>query len=200
MNLTNDVLETVKIRSARIEDSRKLAKLFSISSDGVADYTWSTLAEPGENILDVGERRYSREDTQFSYQKCTIAEIAGEIVGMIAAFPMETEDSSNSEKDVDPILAPYTKLEQPNSYYIAGMAVFPEHRGKGIGSKFLEIAERQAKGLGLNQISLIVFEGNRGAKKLYDRHGYYEISRERVVPHELIHYAGYALLMVKDIS
>lgn len=199
MTLAAHMLDRIRCRPARKEESRIIAELFSISSDGVADYTWSTLAGPGENVLDVGERRYSREDTQFSYQNCTIAEIAGEIVGMIAAFPMENEDSSNSEKDVDPILAPYTKLEQPNSYYIAGMAVFPEYRGKGIGSKFLEIAERQAKGLGLNQISLIVFEENRGAKKLYDRHGYYEIAREKVVPHELIHYAGYALLMVKDI-
>lgn len=199
MNLIKGVLQKLKIRTARKEDSRKIAELFSISSDGVADYTWSTLAEPGEDILDVGERRYSREDTQFSYQNCTIAEIDGEIVGMPAAFPIESEESNDGRKDIDPILAPYTKLEQPNSYYIAGMAVFPEYRGKGIGSKFLEIAEQQARGLGLNQISLIVFEGNRGAKRLYERHGYYELARERVVPHELIHYAGYALLMVKDI-
>ncbi|MGB7292510.1 MAG: GNAT family N-acetyltransferase [Thermodesulfobacteriota bacterium] len=199
MMLAAHMLDRIRFRPARKEESRIIAELFSISSDGVADYTWSTLTEPGDDILDVGERRYSREDTQFSYQNCTIAEIAGDILGMIAAFPMETEDSNYREKDIDPILAPYTKLEQLNSYYIAGMAVFPEHRGKGIGSKFLEIAEQQAKGLGLNQISLIVFEENRGAKRLYDRHGYYEIAREKVVPHELIHYAGHALLMVKDI-
>ena len=118
---------------------------------------------------------------------------------MLAAFPMGTGDGNFSENDIDPILAPYTKLEQPNSLYIAGMAVFPEYRGNGIGRKFLEIAEHQTKVLGLNQISLIVFEENRGAKRLHDRHGYYEVAREKVVPHELIHYAGYALLMVKDI-
>lgn len=200
MNSINDVLERVKIRAARREDSRKIAELFSISSDGVADYMWSTLAEPGEDILDVGERRYSRDNTQFSYQNCTIAELDGEVVGMIAAFPMETEESNYPEKDVDPVLAPYAKLEEPNSYYIAGMAVFPEYRGNGIGSKFLEIAERQAKDVGLNRVNLIVFEGNSGAKRLYERHGYHEIAREKVAPDELIHYEGYALLMVKDIQ
>lgn len=199
MNLVKDVLQEVKIRAARREDARKIAELFSISSDGVADYTWSTLAEPGKDVLDVGEQRYSRDNARFSHENCVIAELDGEVVGMVAAFSMETGESDYREKDVDPILAPYTKLEEPNSYYIAGMAVFPEYRGNGIGSKFLEIAEQQAKALGLNRVSLIVFEENRGAKRLYDRHGYYEVAREKVISHELIHYAGYALLMVKDI-
>ncbi len=199
MNSIRHVLERIQIRTARKEDSRKLAQLFSISSDGIADYTWSTMAGPGEDILDVGARRYSRDNTQFSYENCAIAEIDGEIVGMLATFPMGTGEGNYSKKDIDHVLAPYTKLEQPNSLYIAGMAVFPEYRGNGIGRKFLEIAERQAKALGLNQVSLIVLEENRGAKRLYDRHGYYEIAREKVVPHQLIHYGGYALLMVKDI-
>ena len=118
---------------------------------------------------------------------------------MLAAFPIGAEQSSYGETDVDPVLAPYSKLEQPNSYYIAGMSVFPEYRGNGIGTKLLEIAEQQAESLGLNQLSLIVFEQNEGAKRLYERHGYCEIAREEVVPHELIRHMGYALLMVKDI-
>ncbi len=199
MNPIKGVLQKVEFRPARKEDSRKIAELFSISSDGVADYTWSTMAEPGEQILDVGERRYSRKDTQFSYQNCMIAEIDREIVGMLAAFPMEGEGRNDDRKEIDPILEPYTKLEQPNSYYIAGMAVFPEYRGYGIGTKLLQIAEERAGNLGLNQMSLIVFEANSGAKRLYERHGYYETARERVVPHRMIHHSGYALLMIKDI-
>ncbi|MDA2918393.1 GNAT family N-acetyltransferase [Desulfobacterota bacterium AH_259_B03_O07] len=199
MTFVADMLDRIKFRPAKKEDSRTISHLFSIFSDGISDYTWKTLADPGEEVLDVGERRYSRDNTPFSYQNCTVAEIGGEIVGMIAAFPMETLESNDGEMDVDPVLAPYSKLEQPNSYWIGGMAVFPEYRRKGYGSKFLEIAEQQAKDLGLSLLSLIVFEQNEGAKRLYDRHVYYEIGREKVVPHELIHVTGYALLMVKDI-
>jgi len=128
-----------------------------------------------------------------------IAESGGKIAGMLAAFPMPEPDDTVSQAETDPVLIPYSRLEQHNSYYIAGMALYPEYRGRGIGTKFLEIAAEKAAGLDLPQLSLIVFEQNEGAKKLYERHGFYEIMRERVVPHKLIHHTGYGLLMVKDI-
>jgi ribosomal protein S18 acetylase RimI-like enzyme len=80
------------------------------------------------------------------------------------------------------------------------MAVYHEYRGKGIGTKFLEIAAEKAPSLRLPWLSLIVFEENERAKRLYERHGFYEVMRENVVPHELIHHTGDALLMVKDIK
>jgi len=119
---------------------------------------------------------------------------------MLVAFPMPEPSDSDENAETDPVLAPYGKLEQYKSFYICGMAVFPEYRGMGIGTKFLEIAERKAKELNLTQLSLIVFEGNTGAKKLYERHGFRETARELIVPHELIRHTGYALLMVKKID
>ena len=79
------------------------------------------------------------------------------------------------------------------------MALFPEYRGKGIGTKFLEIAEEKAAQLSLPQLSLIVFEENEGAVRLYKRRGFYEIMRELAVTHPLIKYSGQALLLVKDV-
>jgi hypothetical protein len=46
----------------------------------------------------------------------------------------------------------------------------------------------------------MVFEQNSGAKRLYDRGGYREVSRAPVNPHPLIHYTGDAILMVKEIE
>ena len=62
----------IEFRAAKKEESRIIAELYSISSDGVANYIWTKLAKPGEDILDVGERRYEREDSVFSYKNCTI--------------------------------------------------------------------------------------------------------------------------------
>jgi ribosomal protein S18 acetylase RimI-like enzyme len=185
-------------RPAAKSDCRAIAALYSISSDGVADYIWTTLAEPGEDLLDIGQRRYEREDSMFSYKNCVVVEKDNEVIGMLVAFPMKVENDPGDE-DVDPVLAPYSKLECDNSYYICGMAVFPEHRGKGIGTQLLKLAEGHANEKGFNKLSLIVFEQNVGAKRLYERSGYHEIARESIVPHPLIHYAGDALLMVKDI-
>lgn len=198
--MTHGLSDRVIFRPARKNECRTIALLYRISSDGVADYIWTTLARAGEDILDIGEKRYMREDTQFSYKNCVIAESGGRVAGMIAAFPMLEPDENVSHTDIDPVLAPYSRLEQYNSYYIAGMAVYPEYRGKGIGTKFLEIAAEKALSLRLPRLSLIVFEGNERAKRLYERHGFYEIMRERVVPHELIHHTGDALLMVKHIK
>lgn len=192
--------DNLLFRPARKDECRTIARLFSMSSDGVADYIWTGLVEPGEDILDVGQRRYESEESVFSYKNCVVAEIDGKIAGMLVAFPMPEPDDSGEDTETDPVLAPYGRLEQHNSYYICGMAVFPEYRGMGIGTKFLEIAQKKAKELNLPQLSLIVFEGNEGAKKLYERHGFRVTARERIVPHELIHHTGHALLMVKDVD
>jgi ribosomal protein S18 acetylase RimI-like enzyme len=164
----------------------------------VADYIWSKLAQPGEDILDVGQRRYERENSLFSYQNCTLATQGDTIVGMLVAFPMFVDE--DAEPEDDPVLAPYSKLEENNSYYLCGVAVFPHYRNGGIGTQLMALAEEQAREKGLTKLSLIVFEQNEGAKRLYDRLGYREIAREAIVTHPLIHYSGDAILMVKQMG
>lgn len=178
-------------------DCAAIARLYSISSDGVADYIWSKLAMPGEDILDVGRRRYERENTLFSYQNCTVVEVNGQIAGMLVAFPMHVDPAYIES---DPVLAPYSKLEADNSYYICGMALFPEYRGHGIGTELLALAEQHARSKGFKKLSLIVFEQNTGAKKLYEREGYREVQRTAIHPHPLIRYTGDAILMVKELG
>jgi len=184
-------------RPARKEDCAAIASLYSISSDGVADYIWTKIAGPGEDILTVGRRRYEREHTAFSYQNCTMVECEGNVAGMLVAFPMHT---GSSEEETDPVLAPYSKLEEDNSYYICGMALFAQYRGCGIGTQLLALAEKQARKNGFNKLSLIVFEQNARARGLYSRTGYQEVRREAVYPHPLIHYTGDAILMVREVS
>lgn len=189
------------LRPARKPECRTIAELYRISSDGVADYIWTMLAEAGEDPLDVGERRYAREHTDFSYQNVTIAESDGTIAGMLAAYAMGPPAGPGDEFDfdIDPVLLPYHRLEQPLSYYVSGMAVYPEYRARGIGTQFMEHAFQQARARGLKQVSLIVFEQNAGAKRLYDRLGFRELTREPIVPHPLIRCGGDALLLVKDV-
>lgn len=186
----------ISFRAAKREDCRTIAELYSISSDGVADYIWAKLVKPGEEILEVGERRYEREDSVFSYKNCTIVEVGGEVAGMMVAFPMKV----SGEVDEDPVLAPYSRLEEDNSYYICGMALFPEHRGKGIGHQFMALGNQQAKLRRFNKISLIVFEQNIGAKRLCEKLGFKEARRETIVSHPLIPHTGDAILMVKMLE
>jgi hypothetical protein len=73
------------IRPARKSECRRIAELYRIASDGVADYIWTKLAQPGEDILDVGRRRYEREGTPFSYENCKMVELRGSVVGGFAS-------------------------------------------------------------------------------------------------------------------
>ena len=53
--------------------------------------------------------------------------------------------------------------------------------------------------MGLGQVSLLVFEANDGAVRLYRRHGFREVDRRTLVPHPLIHCTGDVLLFVTDV-
>jgi len=184
----------LRLVKAQKDDAALIARFYQMSSDGVADYIWSKLAEPGEELLDVGARRYARENTNFSYQNCRLYRTEEKVLGMLFAFPMHV-DADTSESD--PILRPYSELEQKNSYYISGVAIDPGYRGKGLGSQLMFAAEAAALRLNLPRLSLLVFEQNQGAFKFYKRLGYVEIGRRAVVPHPFLHFGGDAVLMSK---
>jgi ribosomal protein S18 acetylase RimI-like enzyme len=192
-------------RAATPGDARAIAELIDMSSEGVARIEWEAAATetPGATPLDIGARVYAGEEGNYSYRNCVMAEVAGEVAGMLLTFAMPPADPLNTPVappfDGFDVFAPYKYLEAPDTWYICGVALYPEHRGSGIGSQLLDIARGQARDHGYDQISLVAFEQNRGAVRLYRRTGYREIARAPIVPHPLIHSTGDALLMVADI-
>jgi ribosomal protein S18 acetylase RimI-like enzyme len=56
--------------------------------------------------------------------------------------------------------------------YFVGIA--PEHRGKGYGKAAMELAESEARRLGVDRVALSVFGGNEVARNLYRSLGYVE--------------------------
>jgi len=177
------------------EDSRQIAELYQMAAGGVADYMWSGMAEAGETVLDVGARRFARRGEDYSFQNCLVAAREGAIIGMIHAYPMRA--ATNPGEDFDPVLRPYAELERVPSLYIAGIAMYPGYRGQGIGETLLGAFGMYHSGDDLNEHSLIAFEQNAGSVRLYERLGYEIVDRRPIVPHELIQYAGDALLMVR---
>jgi hypothetical protein len=101
-------MNTSTFRPASKSDCRTIASLYSISSDGVADYIWSKLAEPGQDILDMGQHRYERENTLFSYRNCTLAEVDSAIAGMLVAFPLWADGDDAPE--TDPVVLPVNTI------------------------------------------------------------------------------------------
>ena len=189
----------VTLRPARREDARAIAGWFHVSSDGVADYIWTKAAGPGEDPLDVGAARYARTGVDFSFEKCVMAEANRRVVGMLHGYVMPAPEPDFNASDVDPILRPYAELEIPGSFYISGVAVDEGVRGRGIGRALLADAYARGADLGCPCASLIVFEANEGAVRLYAREGFHEVERRAIVPHPLIHYTGDAILLRREL-
>ncbi|TNF97954.1 MAG: GNAT family N-acetyltransferase [Gammaproteobacteria bacterium] len=193
------------IRNATRNDAREIAKLIEISSDGVASIEWEEEADKtGVSPLDIGEQTYQSDTGDYSWKNCVVVEKDNAVVGMLLTFacpdgPPRNPDERPSSDDNN-VLAPYMYLEEPNSWYICGVAMYPDFRGQGIGGKMMDIAHEQAKENGYDKASLIVFKQNTGAVRLYERLGYQTADDSPVVPHPLIRYMGDALLMVRDLQ
>lgn len=179
----------IVLRPAQRRDSAAIARLFLLSSDGLAAYIWSRLAGADESLEAVGARRYAREGVAFSYENCLVATDAGRrVVGMAHAFPMGRR--APGEIETDPVLAPYAALEEPGSLYLSGLAVEEGLRGCGIGRRLLAATAARAPHLGLARLSLICFEHNRAALALYRNLGFQEMARRPVVPHPTLSVSG----------
>jgi ribosomal protein S18 acetylase RimI-like enzyme len=189
----------IDIRQAVREGSRNIARLFLISSDCLAEYIWSLAAEPGETAIEAGARRYARQGVAFSFENCLMAETQGVTVGMAHSYEM-TEDADSGGTS-DPVLKPYCKLEDYGSLYLSGMAVVEGQRNAGIGKALMGAVSRRARDLSLGRISLICFERNEGAMRLYRRLGFRELGRRPVVSHTAPHYRdGDAVLLARKIA
>ncbi|MCF3629686.1 GNAT family N-acetyltransferase [Thalassospiraceae bacterium LMO-SO8] len=197
--MTDMSVTQILFRDAEQADAREIAALYRLAAGGVADVIWDALKEPGEDVIDAGARRYAREDADFSYQNCAIAESRGRPVGLLHAYPMHA-DPEIDPASVDPVLRPYAELEEDDSYYIAGIALKADYRRRGMGTKMLRLAELRAMTRGLAKMSLIAFEENTDSVRLYERLGYRVKDSRDIVPHPLIQHDGRALLMVKNLG
>jgi GNAT superfamily N-acetyltransferase len=74
--------------------------------------------------------------------------------------------------------APDTPMHVPRRWLLVDMlGVAESHRGQGIGRALMEQAHDWARGQGINEVELTVWEFNRGAIAFYEELGYTAIVR-----------------------
>ena len=189
---------TVLFRPARRDDAREIARFFHFSSEGGADYIWSLIAQPGEDLLEVGAARYAREGVNFSYENCLIAEHQGRVIGMMHSYVMRHDP--HAEPVTDPVLAPYADMEIPDTLYISSLALDEGWRNQGLGATFLQAAQARCDALGLDGLSLIDYAANTGARRFYERHGFHIVKTCQITPHPLFRVTGQAYLMSRPVT
>lgn len=188
-----------RVRPATIDDATVLAELINYAGEGMPLYLWSQMAEPGENAWDVGRRRAAREEGSFSYRNATIIEHDGQCAGCLIGY----EIPDNPEPIPDDMLAMFVPLQElenlaPGTWYINVLAVRPQFRKQGLGTKLLALAEETAEALGKRGLSVIISDANTGARQLYERCGYKESATRPMVKEGWTNEGLSWVLLMKD--
>src|SRR5512144_388963 len=155
---------TPTFRPATIDDANVLAELINYAGEGMPLYLWSHMAEPGEAAWDVGRRRAAREEGSFSYRNATIIEHDGQCAGCLIGYKIP-DNPEAIPSDMPAMFVPLQELENlaPGTWYINVLAVRPQFRSQGLGTKLLALAEETAQNLGKRGMSVIVSDANLGA-------------------------------------
>jgi len=165
-------------RRAGPEDAKALADLVHFASEGLAFYLWSKMAGPGGDPWAVGRERARREEGAFSYRNAVLLERDGGVAAGLIGYPLP-ERPEPIPDTMPAMFVPLQELENlaPATWYVNVLAAYPEHRGQGLGTSLLALAERIAADAGCPGLSIIVSDANIGARRLYERCGYHEAGR-----------------------
>lgn len=166
------------VRPAERRDAADLARLMDIAGEGLPRYLWAQLAEPGEEVWAIGQRRALRDEGGFSWRHAAVAEVGGAAAGAVIAYRIGAPEPPDA---LPPMFRPLQELENlaPGSHYLNVLATYPEFRRRGVAR--LLLAEAEARGGGAPETSLIVADRNAPALALYLACGYVERARRAIV-------------------
>jgi ribosomal protein S18 acetylase RimI-like enzyme len=170
-------------RHAVKEDAALLAALVNHAGEGLPLYLWAKLAGPGETALDVGIRRAAREEGSFSYRNAMVIEQpGGEAAGCLIGYEIPDQPAPPGP-DMPAMFVPLQELENlaPATWYVNVLAVLPQFRNRGLGTSLLALADETGRKLAKAGMSVIVSDGNEGARRLYERSGYRAIAERPMV-------------------
>ena len=113
------------------------------------------------------------------------------------------EDDRNSEHlELPPRFRPLQQLEDlaGGTWYVNVLATYPQFRGQGHGRALLQLAETLARAASRQGMSIIVSDGNTGARRLYERHGYRQVDARPMVQDGLPLEGAEWLLLTKSLA
>lgn len=187
-------------RPATPDDAPVLATLVNAAGEGLADYFWRQSAEPGETAWDVGIARARRETGSFSYKNAIVTDLGTGAVASLVGYRQPPEPAA-IEADTAPIIVPLLELENlaPDTWYVNVLAVLDSHRGQGLGTGLLRLADTIAAAQSAPGMSIIVADTNVGARRLYESLGYREIASRPMVKQDWDGPGNAYVLLVKQL-
>jgi len=192
----------MEVEQALKSDADDLAYLIDIAGEGMPQYIWRRMAEPGQTALEVGALRAAREEGGFSYRNALVCRDHGNVLGMIIAYKLADPYALGGLNDALDIVRPLILLEAaaPGSWYINAVATYEAARGQGVARMLMLEAQEKGRLQGCTEASLIVASGNRSARHLYLQLGYRDTESQPIVEYPGCPYGGDWVLMTKRLE
>ncbi len=195
-------MQNIIYRPATREDAATIADLMLKSSGGDAEFLWHDLV-PGKSVAEMMPPLVEKETGLFTYKKSIVAEVDGQVVGLMhACAPEDVEHERNYDIPEDRIehVKVIFELEVPDSYVLLYLSVSENYQNQGLGHHLLEIFEKDAEENEKQTLSVQVWADNTGALRLYSALGYTVVQQGDIARHELLPHDGGILLLKKDIA
>lgn len=163
------------IRKAEAEDAGAIAVLLLYAMEDIV-YTFIGKNDQ-QAALHFMLHFTGKENNQYSYRNCWVAEINGDIMAAVNVYD-GAQLYQLREPVIDHIHQHYNSTFEPEDetaageYYIDTLAVHPTQRGKGIGSALLKFLINYYTRELRTALGLLVDEENIPAKQLYLRSGF----------------------------
>jgi GNAT superfamily N-acetyltransferase len=175
----------VLVRGARPGDAGAVAAIVYESAPQIYDRLVGGRARAVALLVAA----FDREGTDVSAEVITVAELEGEVVAVLAAFPAR-EAGRRATGLVGLLLARAAPWRWPSvisfirrgrkaapappeeSLYLDALATHPRYRRRGAARALLAAAEQKARELELPRIALDTEQSNSRARPLYESEGY----------------------------
>ena len=174
--------ENMRIREAQPSDASNIGRLVTLSAQTFLPALF------GPEIEHAVEEMARGLGTLFSYEHAWIAEEGGTVRGMLLGYTGAIKAAQDLRTGLALLGALRAGLIRRlpallrtqstigvmgrDEFYISNVAVYPAHRGKGIGSLLIERARAEATKTHASRLILDVETDNPGAQRLYQRLGF----------------------------
>ena len=160
---------------------------------------------PGMTPVQIVAHNLANDNYPYSYRSTIVASDGNDVVGMALSYPSSYHKITDEMRD----FFPSERLEHFNDFYLSrvenswfldALGVHETCRGKGIGTRLVELTKEKAKENGYKLLSLIVFADNTPALALYKVLGFEVVKKIELEGNEFIPHNEGCLLLRCDIA
>ncbi|MDJ0747685.1 MAG: GNAT family N-acetyltransferase [Xenococcaceae cyanobacterium MO_167.B27] len=194
----------IKYRLGKKEDSKQIAEMIDIASDGIVSYLFQDLVS-GMSPVEVLAHNLENDNYPHTYSSTLVACDGDEKVGMALSYPSSEHKITDETRSFFPAdrlehLSGFYSSRIENSWFLDTLCVIESHRRRGIGEKLISLTKENALENGYNTLSLIVFADNALAISVYQHTGFEVIQKVELRGNKFIKHQDGCLLMKCEIT